>query len=336
MADLINRSNPVLRAMNKRAVSSDAIYLKGKLSSEHNPGTLVDGAAVTVPADSKVTFSNAELPWATYYATFSVPKRLMDEVSANPGTPGRIIQTEIAEAAEDLADKIAADIFAGTIANGLVGLIDILDDANTYAGIDRAVAGNENWQATVVDNQIAGPAPGEISTAALYSLESAFFAKNGYGWRERPGMFTGVTDAAIMDKYSALLESIDLSALSTAHFVNQANATGQLGYGNIGFLGVPFIRDRNLVATGDLASSSRLYFIDMSKIDLCVLTPSPDANVHRLQGFTSAPTVDGINAKIEILGNTGESVQGYVKTYIQLATDNPKAAGAVLKNIAAT
>jgi hypothetical protein len=148
-------------------------------------------------------------------------------------------------------------------------------------------------------------------------------------------MFTGVSSAAIFNKYRALMEDIDLGSLSTAHFVNQANASGQLGYGKIGFMGVPFLRDRNLIAAdADEDDTSRIYFLDMSQIDLCVLSDNPAlAGQHSVQGYKSAPVVDGIQAQIEILGNTGEFVAGYVKSYVQLATNNPKAAGAVLKNV---
>jgi hypothetical protein len=36
---------------------------------------------------------------------------------------------------------------------------------------------------------------------------------------------------------------------------------------------------------------------------------------------------------IELLGNTGESIKGYVKTYVQLATPDPAKATALLKNV---
>lgn len=334
LADLINRSNPVLSALTKKGVSSQEIYLKARSASDHEAGAIADGSTVTVTAP-KSSYINPTLPWATYISKFSVPKRLMDQVASNPGELGMLLMTEIQEAAKDLSSSIAADIFAGNVTNGLVGLQSIVDDANTYAGINRATAGNENWQSVVVD--ALDVTPQELSTALLYEVESDYFLANGYGWDTEPGKFTGVTSAAIFNKYRALMEDIDLSSLATAHFVNQANATGQLGYGKIGFMGVPFMRDRNMVAgAGDEADTSRIYFLDMSKIHLCTLTPNPAmAAVHQVQGYTSAPVVDGIQGKVEILGNAGEFVAGYVKAYVQLATDNPKAAGAVLKNVAA-
>jgi len=335
LADLINRSNPVLRALRKRAVSSQRIFLKAALSSDHAAGPVADGSDITFSGTESTTYINPTLDWATYKAQFSIPKRVIAQVASNPGQIGNILRSEIEMATKDMTDKIAADIFAGDTTNGLVGVQSIVADDNTYAGIDRSAAGNENWQAAVLDHQNAGSTQ-ELSTGVLYQLDEEFFALNGYGFSERPGLFTGVTGRQIMTKYKGLLETIDLGSLSSAHFVNQANNTGQLGFASVGFLGVPFIRDRNVSNGGsDLADSGRLYFLDMNEIELAILTPGPDSMIHQVQGFQAAPPADGIAPQIEILGNKGESVQGYVKTYIQLATSAPKRAGALIKNIAA-
>ena len=333
MADFINRSNPVLAAIEKRAVSSQAIFLKGISDSDHAAGPIVDGADVTFAGTEGTDYINPTLPWSTYISKFSVPKRAMAQAANNPGEIGSLLKSEVMQATKDLASRLAADIFGGTTANGLVGMQTMIDNTGTYAGINRA---NEpNFRSVVIDNvDDATPAvPQEISTRVLYELDAAYFDANGYGWREMPGLFTGVTSSALMTKYTQLLEDIDLSALSTAHFVNQANSSGRLGIGSTGFVGVPFIRDRNVSAgTGDEEDTSRLYFLDMSKIHLCTLAPGPDGAIHQALGYTSAPSVDGLTPRIEILGNRGESVQGFVKLYVQLATPNPKAAGALLKN----
>lgn len=335
LADLVNRSNPFLAALTKKGVSSQEIYLKAAVDSDHAAGAVADGSDVTFSGDEKTDYINPTLPWATYVSKFSVPKRLIEQVANNPGSLGNILWSEIENAAKDLSNKIASDIFAGSVSNGLVGLQTVVDDSNTYAGIDRSSADNANFRSVVIDHTDGEvtPAGQELNTAILYQLDEEYFNANGYGWSEMPGLFTGITSSGVLSKYKALMENIDLSSLSTAHFVNQANTVGRLGIGQTGFMGVPFIRDRNVNATGDLDDTSRLYFFDMSKIHLCVLNPSGNGMVHTVKGYESAPEVDGVRTQIEILGNTGESVKGYVKTYIQLATSNPKAAGAVIKNI---
>lgn len=333
LADLINRSNPVLSAINKKAVSSQQIYLKGRLDSDHAAGPITDGADVTFAGTETTTYINPTLDWSTYISKFSIPKRLIDQVASNPGQVGNILQEEIEQATKDLADKIAADLFAGDVASGLVGMQSIIDDSNTYAGVDRSLAANANFRSVVVSNVDGGGTAQELSTTVLNELDRLFFEANGYGFVEMPGRFTGVSGAALQNKYRAMMESIDLSALASAHFINQANSSGYLGIGQVGFMGIPFLRDRNVsTAAGDEADTGRLYILDMSQIDLCVLSSSPDGQIHQIQGYQSAPDVDGIPAKIEILGSSGESVNGYVKAYVQLATKNPKAAGCLLKN----
>jgi hypothetical protein len=340
LQDYINRANPVLTALQKKAVSSDLIYIKGTLNSDHDAGPVADGADVTFSGNEGTTYTNPTLDWSTYIGKFAVNKRAMEQMQNQEGQLGNLLQTEIMNAAKDLADKLAADIFAGSVANGLVGLQALVDDGNTYAGIDRSVAANANFRAVALDVGTGGPpvdTTTELSTNILYRLDELYFDANGYGLSERPGLFTGVTDRLIFTKYKQLMENIDLSALSAAHFVNQANASGQLGIGSTGFMGVPFMRDRNVVAAaGDLANSGRLYFLDMNKVHLAVLTPSPERSlVQQLNGYTQAPDVDGIRASIEFMGNSGEQVRGYVKVYCQLASPDPKAAGAVIKNIKA-
>jgi hypothetical protein len=340
LEDYINRANPVLQALQKKAVATDRIYVKGTLNSDHAAGPVADGADVTFSGDEGTTYTNPTLDWSTYIGKFAVNKRALEQMQGQEGQLGNLLQTEIQNAAKDLADRLAGDIFAGSVANGLVGLQTMLDDGNTYAGIDRSVAGNANFRAVALDVGTGGPpidTTTELSTNILYQLDELFFQSNGYGLSERPGLFTGVTDRLIFTKYKQLMESIDLSSLSNAHFVNRANQSGQLGIGSTGFMGVPFMRDRNVVAAaGDLANSGRLYFMDMNKIHLAILTPNRELSlVQQELGYASAPDVNGIRASIEFLGNSGEQVRGYVKVYAQLATSDPKAAGAVIKNIKA-
>jgi hypothetical protein len=334
LQEYVVRANPVLQALNKRAVASDKIYIKGVGDSSHSAGPVADGTSISASVSDQTTYLNPTLDWSTYVATFKVPKRLLEQLNGQPGMLGNVLQAEISNAAKDLADRIAQDIFAGDVANGIKGTISMIDDANTYAGVDRSVGANSNWRATVVDLEDGG-SPSELSTGSLYQADEDFFANNGYGFTEQPGRFTAITDRKIMTKYKAMLESIDLSSLSSAHFVNRANSSGSLGYTNVGWMGIPMLRDRNVQsASGDLADSGRLYFLDMDSIELAVLNPDPNKSlIHQVQGYRSAERTNGMRTYIEILGNNGEFVEGYVKTYVQLVTNDAKAAGVVLKNI---
>lgn len=334
LSDLIARSNPFLNALTKRAVASDRIYLKFKLASNHGAQPVQDGTEVTFTGDEKSDYGAGVLDWATYISKFKLPKRMISQLASQPGVLGQIMQEEISDAAKDLADRIASDLWKGVTTDGLVGVQAILDDDNTYAGVNRALAANANWRSTVVDAANGGATAGELSTGLLYSADDAFYAKNYYGFREQPGLFTGMVSPLILTKYTSLLESIDASSLSTAHFVNQANTSGNLGYNNVGFLGVPLMRNHNISNDAlDIADTGRMYLMDMRHIFLATLTPSADSLVHQVRGAQTAPTVDGIRAEIEILGNKGEVIEGYIKTYVQLVSDKPKSAGILIKNI---
>lgn len=333
VADLIARNNPMLRALTKRAVASDAIYLKTAMSSNHAAGPIPDGSAVSIDGTEQTNYVGGMLPWATYAARFSIPKRLLSQTASNPGVLGRLLQSEIENAAKDLSDRIASDLWGGTTTNGLVGMQTVLDNDNTYAGINRSLSANANWRAVVTD---AGGA--EISSALLYQMDANFFNRNRYGFLERPQLFTGMTDAAFMSKYSALLTDVNINITSGSVPAIQANALnrGMLAdFGSlIGFSGIPFVRNANVVsAADDIANTSRLYILDPTYWFIATLTPSPEAAVHQALGAQTAPSVDGIRAEIEILGNTGEVVNGYIKTYIQLVCTDPAKGGTVMKNI---
>lgn len=334
--DLVARSNPFLAGMQKKAVGSDRLYMKYKGASEHNAGPIADGADITFVGDERTTRSAAALDWSTYKAQFNVSKRAISQLKENPGAIGQLLGDEIQDAALDLADRISTDVFSAGVTNGLVGLGAIIDDANTYAGVDRSLAANENWRSTIVDNATAAPAAGEISTDVLYDADTAFFNRNFYGLRDQAARrnYMGFCTPEVLDKYSRLFTSINLTDLSTAHFVNQANASGNFGQTMVSWMGIPMMRDRAVAAlAGDEADSGRLYFVDMNEIFLATLGSSEEAAIHQRLGAQSAPTVDNLNFEIEILGNTGENVKGYVKTYIQVCAPAPKRAGVGIKNI---
>ncbi|MEM0337958.1 MAG: phage major capsid protein [Candidatus Caldarchaeum sp.] len=333
LADLIARSNPLLRSLPKRAVASDAIYLRTKMSSDHNARAIEDGSAVILDSP-KTNYVAGKLDWATYIAEFSIPKRLIAQAEGQPGMLGRLVLAEIEDAAKDLADKIAVDLWGGTTANGLVGMQTVVANNNTYAGIDRTVASNANWRAVVTD---AGGA--EISSSLMRIMDRNFFNRNKYGFLEAPTKFTGMTTAAFMAKYAGLLTDVNISLTSGTVPAIQANALnrGMLeDFGSvIGYAGIPFLRNANIsIPDTDTADTSRLYILDPEYWFLATLSNDlSEAAVHQTLGANVAPVVDGIRADVEILGNTGEILNGYIKTYVQLVCTDPAKGGTVLKNV---
>lgn len=336
LGDLTVSSNPFLKSIQKRTLATQELYLKGILSRDHDAGAVADGATVTV-GDRKTNYVNPTLGWATYISKFSVTDRIMAAVADNTPGAGSLLMQEIQSSCVSLANAIAGDLFAGAVTNGLVGLQSMIADGNTYAGVDRTQSANANFRAAVVDATDAGT-PGELSTLWLQRLDVKIFQSLGYGLSERAGSFTGITSAEFMSKYEALMESIDLGALSTAHFVNQMNSSGNLGYKSVGYKGNPLIRDRNMLeVAADDDGSGRLYFVDMGKIALFNLAPASNPEIKTLQdsmGVSAALPLDNLNVEVVFAGKTGEITNGWVRTYIQLAPidGNPKVGG-LLKNI---
>ena len=330
MSDLVARSNPLLQGLTKKELATDRIWLRHKAASNHNPRPIADGADVTITNPASVRKAGV-LDWSTYISEFSLPKRLLGQVQNNPKMLGQLFLDEVQDAAKDLADRLAGDIFGGDVATGLIGIKSIMDTANTYAGIDRAAAADANayWRGLVVDASAA-----DLSTNLLYDAEEAWFERNLtelYGG-ESPTIFTS---KRLQRKYKELFESIAYDALGTSHFVNQANASGQLGKTGVGFQGAPIVADHNVDATGDTADTSRMYILKPGSMFLACLKPNDDPDVARMQQLdaSKAPTAENIHVQIEVLGNTGETVKGYVKTYVQLVTDKPSQAGVVVKNV---
>ncbi len=340
LQDYVNRANPLLSAMRKVPVASDQIYIKGTLATEHNAGFINAGADVTHDGTDKTTYMNGTLPFTTIIGKWAVSKLAMEQVRNQPGALATLMQTEIMNAAKDMADNLAAAIFGATNGQGFAGLQSMIAAANTYAGIDRTDADFANFRGNVLDRLVSGTpdTPGELGTRVFDAADKAFFDNVGYGLKDRPGAFTMFTSSALLDKYAALFQTITLGDLANSHFVNQANATGNLGNTAYSYAGIPIVRDRNVVAAaGDLANSGRIYILDMSKIMIAVKdsTHPEIAAMQQLRGFAAG--IDGLEGSltptIEVLGNPGETVRGYVKCYLNLVTMNPKEAGVAVINV---
>lgn len=332
MSDLVARSNPMLAGLTKREMATDRIWLRHKSASSHNPRPVVDGADITVtnPASQRAA---GVLDWSTYVSEFSLPKRLLGQVQNNPSMIGELFHDEIRDAARDLADRISADLFGGLTTNGLVGLKEVFGTDNSYAGIDRSVAGGAYWRGLEVDAAAA-----DLGTPLFYDAEEAYFDRNFselFASGVSPAIFT---TKRIQRKYKELFEQISYDALGTAHFVNQANASGQLGKSGVGFQNAPIIADHNVDSTGDTVDTGRLYIVNPGSLFLGFLAPNDDPEVVRMQQLnpSKAPTAENIRVQIEVLGNTGEQIKGYVKTYVQLVCMKPNEAGVVIKNISST
>jgi len=334
MGDLIARSNPVLRTMTKRGLNADRIRWRMKMGTNHAPSLIQDGQPVVMPTGLGPNFATAELDWTTQASFFSIPKRLLAQFQSDPELFGGSIQQELQDAAKDLADKLANLLFSFNPANDLVGIPSIINDANTYAGVDRTLAANALFRSVIYDPSVAS-APAPLSTSLFNTSDREFFKANREGWLDS-GNFSIVTTNDLYTKYRQLFTNIDISSLSTAHFVNAMNTTNSLGQTTAAYAGVPLMRTAEIAdapLAGDLAASQRAYILDYSKVGMAFLDSTQDSRIHQLDA-TRAPVIDGIPVQIEILGNRGELIEGYVKTWVNTYCTDPRRAGMVIKNIA--
>lgn len=330
LAETLNRSHPMLDAVQKRGLSTPQIYVKARVASDHGAGPIADGSVVTIAGTEGTTYRGGTLDWATYKANFSINARLLDQVASNPGALGTLFESELMQAAEDLAQSIGRDMTRGVTADGLVGLLAAIG-GGSYAGITHA-----NWTTVVVDAAAA-----QLSTGLLNQADTDFFVRNGYGINERPS-FVAFTSPTLYDRFRTMFESVALDTLATGSWVRNTNQStlGVEGQG-MRYMGIPVGRDRFLgeaqATTGDTANTGRIYLLDWSQVYLATLTPTTDPYLQQVQaqqGIAAGIPVAGITPKIEILAKTGEKVEGYVKAYVQLVVPNRARAGVVIKNVA--
>jgi hypothetical protein len=115
------------------------------------------------------------------------------------------------------------------------------------------------------------------------------------------------------------------------------NSSNSLGQSTAAYAGIPLMRTPEISSTplaGDLPLSQRAYIIDYNKVELAFLDPTQDSKIHQLDA-SRAPVINGVPVQIEILGNKGEMIEGYIKTFVNTMCMDPRRAGMVIKNIGA-
>ena len=108
----------------------------------------------TIPNQQTNILGEATLPDGQYVATVGFAK---DELIKNAGKPEKIIDifsTVMKNAESTLRYNIATDFYGdGSTVSGLQGVVGlqaiVTGSTGTYAGINRATAGNEYWQSNI-------------------------------------------------------------------------------------------------------------------------------------------------------------------------------------------
>jgi len=112
-----------------------------------------------------------------------------DELKQNRGNKEKLVdmsQVQMENVQDTLLEETGIDAFTGdTVTNGFQGLIGLqaaISATNTYAGINRATAGNEFWKSNVYTN---APSPSDmeniVSTNYLPRLMAAGYSAADHG-----------------------------------------------------------------------------------------------------------------------------------------------------------
>jgi hypothetical protein len=339
--DLVNHSNPTLRAMKKTPIKAGetADKLRWVVRTSHgveSTASINDYDSYVIPANLGQETAPAELGWAKYITYVEVGKQAADLLSVGQlDIFADLLRSEVNTKAKQHANAIARDLYSLVptlgAGNGIVGLPVIADDDNIYANIDRSLAPMANFRATVLD---AAGAP--IGTPLFNELDQLYFDNTNEDLIHS-GRFIAMTSSKVYARYLELFQSITLGALPQAHWLNHAYGGDTLGqvefpaYGSVPIIRTPEYR----TPAGDTPNTDRLYFLDMAQFELRYV-PQMNSIVRgdALQGGNPGQAADGIPVKIEILPNTGESYKLAMTTHIQTQCKNPKSACAVIKNLA--
>ena len=305
LADQLNNRVQILRLLNKSIAGGKNIAWDVKVATNHLAASYVDGATVNGGASVTNTKIPAILQWKLNKAEFSVSGlALSTAITAGPAAVANLFRDEIADAARDLAVSLSTQLYGDGTGNSgadIDGLGAAVLDTGTYAGIARATY--STWRGYVSAN---GGTPRALSKALMDAAEAAVFRASGFA----PNVI--VTTPEVVIKYEALFDSIKRQDTLAPVF--------DVGARSVTYKGIPIIRDARCPA-------GKMFFLTQESMSFVQLPPLAMAEgMELVDGF--APIVDpdgnvGLQVGIELLGKTGDKVEGFVKVYGNLQVRNP-------------
>lgn len=192
----------------------------------------------TFVAPSRVGLTAAEFGWRHYYASifFTGP-----ELAQNSGKEQilSLVKARTMQAEMDVSADLNVQLFSDGTGNSnkdFVGLAAVVDDGNTYAGIDRSDALNTFWRSTV---DATAEAVGLGPMRSLYNTVSE--------GNDQPTNI--ITSQAGFEAYEALL---------TDNIRYEDTKMGDAGFQNLMFKAAPIVFDRD--------NSTGMYFLNMNHI----------------------------------------------------------------------
>lgn len=315
LADQLNNRVDIIRMLPKSIGSGKNIAWDVRVASNHVAASYTDGATINSGASVSNTKLPAILQWKNNKAEFSLSgSALAIAASSGPAALSNLMAAELRDATRDLAVQLATQIYSDGTGNSgadINGFLDVIKASGSYATI------NQGTYSAFRGNVYANSGTPRALTKALMDIaERDVFKASGFQAN------VIITTAEVYTKYENLFDA-----------TVRTDANGKvynLGAQGISYKGIPVIRDSRCPA-------GMMFMLTMDCMELVQLPPlTMSEGMQLVQGYQ--PIMDpegnvGLQVGIELLGKTGDKIDGFIKIYSNLRCTNPNRC-AVIKDLA--
>jgi hypothetical protein len=310
----VNRASTLATILDKRLGNNAGGPNWVAQSSGQLAETASEGADVSnFGSDSQTA---ALLAWGNYRSNFHVSDEAMSRaiIAGNPSGNVALWARNMLNAVDAAAKLVNQDSFTGTGAsNSIVGLHSALDDANTYAGIDRS--SNSYWRATKT-------APGTLTTItkSLIRADLSAIAVAG-GIRPDLAVCNPKTFGKIVDTFDTQRQFMTLASSGF-----QSNFLGDRSIPFVDIDGCRFVEDVDGYASNN---NGYVYYLNSSHV-YYEYVPYVD-----VQGFGGTQVLTGgdqlpnlpFGMQFVPLAKAGSSSKAMVRFQCQLVVERPNRCG---------
>jgi hypothetical protein len=313
VADQLNNRVQILRTLKKTIGGGKNISWPVKVAANYQAASYASGAVINSGASVTNTRVPAVLQWALNKAEFSVAgDALAIAATSGPEALANLFKDEVMGAGRDLAVSLATQLYAAKVqSTDIDGFGVALTNTGTYATINRATY--SAWQANYYANGGVGRA---LTKAMLDQGERDCFANSGF----TPDLI--ITTPTLINSYEGLFTSIQRQNTDQPYDIAPRLS-------DIHYRGIPVIRDARCPA-------GALFMLTLDSMEFEQLPPLTTADGISLVAGTE-PLMDpdgnvGLQVTIELLGKTGDKVDGFIKCYNNLVVKHPNM-NAVIKDL---
>lgn len=231
------------------------------VSAKKNPTITRFRGSSTLPSQQVNPIARPSLPSGNYSVTVGITKEERMKNNGKMEVLVKMLETQMKVAEETLREEIGTDLYSDGSQvggmNGIVGLRAIVDNDNTYAGINRSTDGNDYFQANI-DTTAYTDANLEDQTNAGYFPALLNDAYTDATHEDAPDLI--VTTKHLFNVYQIIAQAMNLR-------FDNAEA-------NLGFAAVKFGPDVPLIFD-DFCTASHLFMVNTGDLGLHIV---PGAN----------------------------------------------------------